>query len=109
MPTKNPDVWAMIWAWCSLHANSIYSFSLTCVIAFLRIIYVGKERRCWRVISESLLCGTLAVASETVFEYLEFPSKMAVALGAIIAMFGIDKVREMAQRYVDKKQEKMRE
>lgn len=102
MPTKNPDIWAMIWAWCSLHANSIYSFSATFFIAILRIIYAGKERRCWRVLSESLLCGTLAVTSETIFEYFELPPKLAVGLGAVIALFGIDKVREIALRYVDK-------
>lgn len=103
MPTKNPDVWAMIWNWIALHMNSVYSFIFTFVIAFLRICYVGKERKCWRVLVESTLCGTLAVASETIFEYLSMPSKLAVALGAIIAMFGIDQVRDFAKNYVDKK------
>ena len=103
MPTKNPDVWAMIWNWAALHMNSVYSFIFTFVIAFLRICYVGKERKCWRVLVESTLCGTLAVASETIFEYLSMPSKLAVALGAIIAMFGIDQVRDFAKNYVDKK------
>ena len=103
MPMKNPDVWNAIWVWCSQHINSIYSFIFTFVIAFLRICYVGKERKCWRVLVESALCGTLAVASETVFEYLSMPSKLAIALGAIIAMLGVDHVRYFKKYYVDKK------
>jgi len=103
MPTKNPDVWAMIWNWIALHMNSVYSFIFTFVIAFLRICYVGKERKCWRVLVESTLCGTLAVASESIFEYLSMPSKLAIALGAIIAMLGVDQVRSFAKNYVDKK------
>lgn len=103
MPMKNPDVWAQIWQWCALHMNSIYSFLFTFMIAFLRICYVGKERRCWRVLVESALCGSLAVASESIFEYFVMPPKLAIALGAIIAMFGIDQVRLFAKNYVDKK------
>lgn len=103
MPTKNPDVWAMIWNWIALHMNSVTSFILTFVIAFLRICYVGKERKCWRILVESTLCGTLAVASESIFEYLSMPSKLAIALGAIIAMLGVDQVRSFAKNYVDKK------
>ncbi|OOH91845.1 phage holin, lambda family [Pasteurellaceae bacterium 15-036681] len=103
MPTKNPDVWANIWNWIALHMNSINSFFFAFAIAFLRIAYVGKERKCWRIFVECLLCGMLAVASESVFEYANMPTKLSVALGAIIAMFGIDKVREFAKKYVDKK------
>lgn len=103
MPTKNPDVWATIWNWIALHINSINSFFLTFAIAFLRIVYVGKERKCWRILVECLLCGSLAVASESLFEYLQMPAKLAIALGAIIAMFGIDQVRAFAKNYVDKK------
>lgn len=103
MPTKNPDVWNAIAIWCSQHLNSIHSFLLTFLVAFLRICYIGKERKWSRVLTESALCGTLAVASESIFEYLSMPSKLAVALGAIIAMFGIDQVRDFAKNYVDKK------
>lgn len=103
MPTKNPDVWAIIWNWIALHINSINSFFLTFAIAFLRIVYIGRERKWWRILVESLLCGSLAVASESVFEYLNMPTKLAVALGAIISLFGVDKVRELARQYVDKK------
>lgn len=103
MPIKNPDVWATIWNWVALHMNSINSFVLTFIIAFLRIVYVGKERKCWRILVECLLCGSLAVASESLFEYFQMPAKLAIALGAIIAMFGIDQVRLFAKNYVDKK------
>lgn len=103
MPIKNPDVWATIWGWVVLHMNSINNFFLTFIIAFLRIVYVGKERKCWRILVECLLCGSLAIASESLFEYFQMPAKLAIALGAIIAMFGIDQVRLFAKNYVDKK------
>lgn len=60
---------------------------------------IGKERKKTRVIVESILCGLIAVASESVLEYLAMPSKLSVAIGAIVALLGIDKVRAMALRY----------
>lgn len=105
MPIKEPDTYAIIWQWLqtNLNGTSIVSFTLTFFIAIFRICYVGKESSKLRVFIEAVLCGLIAVASESVFEYLEFPPKLAVALGAIIALFGIDEIRNLAKMYIKKK------
>lgn len=105
MPIKEPDTYAVIWQWLQtqLGQHSIFSFGLTFFIAVVRICYVGKTRSKLRVLLEATLCGLIAVASESVFEYLAFPPKLAVALGAIIALFGIDEIRALAKRYVSTK------
>ena len=99
MPTKDPNLWAILLAFYHQHTNAINSFVMAFFIALFRICYVGKERKKLRVLVESTLCGLIAVASESVFDYLQMPIKLSVALGAIVALFGIDKVREMALRY----------
>ena len=103
MPTKDPNLWAILLAFYHQHTNAINSFVMAFFIALFRIWYVGKERKKLRVLVESTLCGLIAVASESVFDYLQMPIKLSVALGAIVALFGIDKVREMALRYALKK------
>ena len=103
MPTKDPNLWAILLALYHQHPNAINSFVMAFFIALFRICYVGKERKKLRVLVESTLCGLIAVASESVFDYLQMPIKLSVALGAIVALFGIDKVREMALRYALKK------
>lgn len=103
MPTKDPNLWAVLLAFYHQHTNAINSFVMAFFIALFRICYVGKERKKLRVLVESTLCGLIAVASESVFDYLQMPIKLSVALGAIVALFGIDKVREMALRYALKK------
>lgn len=103
MPTKDPNLWAILLAFYHQYTNAINSFVMAFFIALFRICYVGKERKKLRVLVESTLCGLIAVASESVFDYLQMPIKLSVALGAIVALFGIDKVREMALRYALKK------
>lgn len=103
MPTKDPNIWAVLLVFYHQHTNAINSFVMAFFIALFRICYVGKERKKLRVLVESTLCGLIAVASESVFDYLQMPIKLSVALGAIVALFGIDKVREMALRYALKK------
>ncbi|WP_158074740.1 phage holin, lambda family [Rodentibacter mrazii] len=99
MPTKDPNLWAMIAAYIQANLNAIHSFMMAFFIAIFRICYIGKERKKTRVIVESILCGLIAVASESVLEYLALPPKLSVAIGAIVALLGIDKVRAMALRY----------
>lgn len=103
MPTKDPNFWAVLTAFYHQHSNAIHSFVMAFFIAIFRICYIGKERKFTRMLFEAVLCGLIAVASESVLEYLEMPTKLAVAFGAIVALFGIDKVRELALRYSLKK------
>lgn len=105
MPLKEPDTYAQIWAWAQTHLNwhSTVSFVLTFFIAIVRICYIGKTQSKLRVLLEATLCGLIAVASESVFEYLGMPAKLAVALGAIIAFFGVDEIRALAKRYMANK------
>lgn len=105
MPLKSPDVYQQIVSWLQTHFNftSFYSFIITFLIAIFRICYIGKQQSKRKVLVESLLCGTIAVASESVFEYFGMPAKLAVAFGAIIAFYGIDELRRLSKQYVETK------
>ncbi len=103
MPNKNPDYWAILYGIVQQNAHALYAFIMAFVVAAFRICYVGKEDSPIRVFLESSLCGLIAVSSRYVFIQLEMNEDLAVAFGAIIAMFGIDKVRELSLRFVSKK------
>ncbi len=103
MPNKNPDYWTIVYEFVQPYLHGIYAFVMSFVVAAFRICYVGKEDSPVRVFLESSLCGLLAVSSRYVFIQLEMNEDLAVAFGAIIAMFGIDKVRELSLRFVSKK------
>lgn len=103
MPEKNSEVWLIMLAWCQQHFNTIYTFLLSVMIAIFRICYIGKEKNKRRVVCESVLIGLIAISSNSVFTYFNMPEDLSVGLGAVLATFGMDKVRAIAFRYVDKK------
>lgn len=103
MPNKDFNFWAHIFNYLHQHSNAINSFFMAFFVAYFRICYVGKETGFRKKFAESALCGLLAVASESVFEYVNVPVKLAVALGAVIALYGVDRTRKMAESYLKHK------
>lgn len=103
MPNKNMDFWMSLYEYIHPYKHGIYAFVMSFFISIFRICYVGKETNKTRVLIESLLCGLLAVSSRYVFIQFNMNEDLAVAFGAIVAMFGIDKVRALAVIVAEKK------
>ena len=81
MPDK-PDTWAALLAWLSQHAP---------------IIYGGGTRR--QALLEGALCGGLALTIISGFEFFGVPQSMATFIGGWIGFLGVEKIRDLADRY----------
>lgn len=104
MPDK-PDSWAALAEWFHQHYPSLYATGLSGLIAVLRVLYDGGERR--RVWLEGLLCAAITGAVVGGIELcasvvgIELPESMAAPVGGLIGLLGVEKVRSLAERYVD--------
>lgn len=76
------------------------------LIAWVRVLYDGKETRRVRRLLEGLLCGMIALAVSSGAQAIGAPQGWGTVVGGMVGLFGADKVREIAlavtQRRVDK-------
>ena len=96
MPDK-PDTWAAGLAWLIQHAPIIYASLLSWAMAMARIIYGGGTRR--QALLEGALCGGLALTIISGFEFFGVPQSMATFIGGWIGFLGVEKIRDLADRY----------
>lgn len=97
---------SQLWRIITEHGHTIYAFIMTFLITAFRICYLAEEHNKLRATVECILCGLLAVASRYVFIHLNMSEDLAVAFGAIVAMTGVDKVRQITFKFITKKAEK---
>lgn len=99
MPNNHRDVFQALINWIVLHYPILYTFLLTMLIAFLRLIYdgVGGSKR----FVEAILCGFIALAVSAALEYFGFPDSLAPFVGGVIGFFGIEKIRETSNRVMN--------
>lgn len=92
--------------WFTDNVQVIYASSLAVGIAFLRIAYdysTGRVRRTWAAtITECLLCGSLTLASSSALEFFGLPATASTWVGGGIGLFGVDKLRAWAERWIEK-------
>ena len=74
-------------------------------IAYLRIMYDGKETRKVATLLEALLCGAISLCATSVIKWLNMPPDMAIAIGGAIGFFGVNTLREKILRFIDRKAE----
>lgn len=102
MPSgKDPTAWAIALAWLAQHAPVIYATSLSALISALRIIYRGGTRKA--VLLESVLCGCITLAILSGLSLLGLPQEAAAFVGGMIGLLGVDKVRNLAERFAGAK------
>ena len=76
---------------------------LAALIAFVRVVYDGKEPRWIRRSLESVLCGLIALGISSLVQALGMADGWSTFIGASGGLFGADKVREWGQRFAEKK------
>lgn len=101
MPEKNPDLWAALFAWLSVHAPSVYAFLLSVAVAVIRVIYGGGSRR--QMALEGALCGLATLALVPLIEYLGMPQSMATFAGGCCGFLGVEKLRDLAGRFGERR------
>ena len=103
---KPTQIFSVLWTFLIEHWHTAYAFIMTFIITAFRICYLAEEHNKLRATVECILCGLLAVASRYVFIHLNMNEDLAVAFGAIVAMTGVDKVRQLTFKFINKKVDK---
>ncbi len=98
MPEKDPFTWAILW---TAIPEPIKAAIIGAAIAFLRIMYDGREPRIVRRLLESALCGAIALCVAYLIEAVGLESGWAVFLGGAVGLIGADQVREWARRFAE--------
>lgn len=101
MPEKNPDFWAAVLAWLHAVAPQLSAFALSVSVAALRVIYGGGTRR--QMILEAALCGLATLMMVPLLEYLGLPQSMATFVGGLVGFIGVEKIRDIATRFGEKR------
>lgn len=101
MPQNNRDVIQAIIDWLATNAPLLYTFGLTVIIAFFRLLYDHTDQR--KRVIESLLCGFIALAVSASLEHFGFPESLSPFVGGVIGFLGIDKIREVGDAVLNKK------
>lgn len=96
--TDSPDSVTKALEWLSNYPV-VYAATLSCWIAFLRVMY---NRGGWRQsILEAGLCGAITAGAFPLLDYIGLPASLAAALGAIIGTLGVKKIVSLAEQYAD--------
>lgn len=101
MPDKNPDLWAALFAWLSVHAPSVYAFLLSVTIAVVRVIYGGGTRR--QMVLEGVMCGLATLTVVPLLQVLGLPESMATFAGGLVGFIGVEKLRDIAIRWGERR------
>ena len=73
------------------------------LIAVLRVIYDGKERRPMRILLEAILCGALSFTASAGIEAVGLDPDWAIFAGGMIGYLGADTARSVALKYLKDK------
>lgn len=102
---KDPSTYSLLAELWDGLGEPIKAAVISAVIAFLRILYDGREPRMIRRFLEAALCGSIALGVASGIEAMGWPQGLATFTGAFIGLFGADQVRAwgrtIAQRKVD--------
>lgn len=99
MPDKNPDNWALVFAWLSQHSPVLYAALLSAGMAALRIIYGGGTRR--QMLVEGAICGGLTLTIISGLEFFGLPQTLSTFVGGWVGFLGVEKIRALADRFTD--------
>ncbi|MNK75247.1 Phage holin family (Lysis protein S) [compost metagenome] len=106
-PDKDPTFWAEAAGWARDMLPTFYAAGLSFGIATLRIVYedgrAGTKRPKKQIVIEALLCGGLTVAAVSLMELVGVPVTAAAGVGGMLGFLGVDRVRALAVRFLEKK------
>lgn len=109
MPEKSPDVWAILWSWVLLHANTLTTAASAIVAVILRAFFVRKKPL-WRYTTlDALICALIAVTAEPLTQpFLDFffhtgSERASYFIGVMIGFIGTERLREYLFKFLNKK------
>lgn len=94
MPWKDPDIW--------LNAKIVAPL-FAFVLSFLRTIYINDGNTWGRRFLESTICGFITLSATYAIDAMGIHGDWKYAVAGCIGFLGIDYVRSVAKRFIDKK------
>lgn len=88
-------------AWLE-QATVVHAMVLASVIAYLRVLYDGKETRSVRILLEASICGLLTLACFGLVRWLGWPDFIGTTLGGFIGFIGVDQLRALLLKRLNK-------
>ncbi len=105
-PEKDPSTYTALADIWGVLAEPVRAAIISGVIAFMRVMYDGKEPKMIRRLLEAALCGSIALGVASGVEAMGMPEGFGTFFGAAIGLFGADQVRswgrKIAERRIDK-------
>lgn len=101
---ENPNTWSQIvdslppWV-----GGFVFSFILSAV----RVVYEKEETTFTRITLESLICGSLTIATGSILEAMGYGQQWYLGVGGIIGFMGTQSVRAFANKLLSKKADKL--
>lgn len=104
------DIGFSLAKWLATNQNTIYASLVAVIMSFLRIAYDysnGTKKRTWlATTTEALLCGAITLSMASCLELFGLPATAATVVGGGVGFFGVDKLREFAYSWLEKKKPK---
>lgn len=101
MPDKLPDMWAAFSSWLDVHQASLHAMFLSMTIAVVRVVYGGGPLR--QMLLEGILCGLATLSLIPLLEWFGLPQSMSSFIGGMTGFLGVDKLRDLADRFSSSK------
>lgn len=105
MPEKDPTNWAALWDAVS-NSAAWQGAIMASVIAFLRVLYDGKETRWTRIGLESIICGLLSFSASSSMGFFGMPESLSITVGGSIGFLGVTTIREYLVKWAGKRTDK---
>ncbi|WP_240040119.1 phage holin, lambda family [Aeromonas hydrophila] len=101
MPDKDLGLLAWLLAWADTHWPALYGFILSVVISWLRVTYTGGAVR--QRLLESVLCGAISLSVMSGMDMIGIPATASGFVGGFIGFLGVEKIRDVASRWLDRR------
>lgn len=104
---KDPSTYSLLAGVWGALGEPIRAAIVSAVIAYLRVLYDGKEPRLIRRVLEAALCGSIALGVASGVEGMGLPQGFGTFFGAAIGLFGADQVRTWGRKLAERKVEEL--
>lgn len=101
MPPKDPGLLAYFLGWAIEHQPALYGLSLCMITSALRIIYTGGKVR--RALIEAALCGAISLTLMSGMGWAGVPADASGFIGGAVGFLGVEKIRSVAERLINKR------
>lgn len=107
MPEKNPDIYALIWAWLqskfATHDVAICGVVVAFFVSLLKSFLHDPKDTPKRVLAEACLCSLLVYSVNPLLVYAGLDKSLLIPIGTAIGMFGTSFIRQQMFKYLKSK------